>query len=132
MVVASAAYVADLTSSRPSLRAKVMGFQQTVINSAYAFGPALGRFIPNINVSAEHKTGGLFCDSYGARMTFALVGAANLIACGGYHFLPETIPKEQPGKEKEKQSTYDIYKTVSFMLNFRLFDISQRTQHCSF
>ena len=46
--------------SVPQHRAKLIGFQSTVVNSAYAIGPAVG---------------GYLCDLYGARMAFFLVCA---------------------------------------------------------
>ena len=88
----STAYMADITNSAPSYRAKLLGFQSTVINLAYALGPAVGGFL---------------CDLYGARTSFFVVGGAALVASVGFSFLPETraeeIVKATDTKKKEEE-----------------------------
>jgi MFS family permease len=71
----SGAYMADITTRAPDQRAKIIGFQSTVINIAYAVGPAVG---------------GYLCDLYGARLMFFIVGGAALITSAGFSSLPET------------------------------------------
>ena len=70
------AYIADMTAKVPQHRAKITGVQTSVINLAYAAGPALG---------------GALCDVYGARPAFFIVGAATATAAAGYSMLPETF-----------------------------------------
>ena len=71
----SGAYMADITTRAPNQRAKILGFQSTVINIAYAVGPAVG---------------GYLCDLYGARLMFFIVGGAALLTSAGFSILPET------------------------------------------
>jgi MFS family permease len=79
------AYMADLSSAAGARRhrAKIMGFQSTVINTAYAIGPAVG---------------GALCDLYGARIAFCVVGAAAGVCSLGYAQLPETLSR--PGANR--------------------------------
>jgi MFS family permease len=81
----SQAYMADLTSKTPDHRAQIMGFQATIINLAYAVGPAAG---------------GMLCDVYGARSSFLIVGGAALLTSGGFAMLPETRIIDTTGLEK--------------------------------
>ena len=82
------AYMADITSKIPHQRAKIAGIQNTVVNVAYAVGPAVG---------------GTLCDMYGARSMFFLVGAVNAICAMGYFLLPEE--KELSKSKLENYST---------------------------
>ncbi|KAL7546792.1 hypothetical protein ACHAWF_010130 [Thalassiosira exigua] len=89
------AYMADVTSKAPGQRAKIMGMQSTIINGAYAVGPAVG---------------GYLCDLYGARNMFFVVGAANAVCTAGYSMLPESMKalpaaKEEDAKEKKSDVT---------------------------
>mmetsp|Transcript_2760 Transcript_2760/g.3234 ORF Transcript_2760/g.3234 Transcript_2760/m.3234 type:complete len:509 (-) Transcript_2760:929-2455(-) len=126
----SGAYLGDVTKLAPNLRAKIMGFQSTMINSAYVIGPAIG---------------GWLCDLYGARTSFFIVGIAAGLTTIGYTFLPETArrtklapwerflgePQTASPKptEEDKTTTLDVYKSLignvdqqSIMLmNFALF-----------
>lgn len=86
------AYMADVTSRAPGQRAKIMGAQSTVVNGAYALGPAVG---------------GYLCDLYGARSMFFVVGAANAVCTVGYSMLPESmkaLPSEGTGDANTKSS----------------------------
>ena len=74
----SGAYMADTTSKVPWHRAKILGFQSTVINLAYTIGPACGGFL---------------ADLYGARASFVIVGTAAAAASAGFSLLPETLKK---------------------------------------
>ena len=82
----SGAYLADVTSSAPHLRGKVIGFQSTVISMAYAVGPALG---------------GYLCDLYGARTMFFLLGGAAAVASAGFYGLPESHPSSSDTAPKK-------------------------------
>ena len=79
--------MADITTKAPAHRAKILGFQSTVINLAYALGPAAG---------------GVLCDLYGARASFFIVGGAAMVTSAGFSFLPETLKKAQD-KERERE-----------------------------
>ena len=100
--------MADITNAAPTYRAKLLGFQSTVISIAYALGPAVGGFL---------------ADAYGARTSFFIVGGAALITSFGFSFLPETLKKRDgkevdPGasspknKEDDMPSTWEVYKPL--------------------
>eukprot|EP00755_Sulcionema_specki_P038673 Sspe_Gene.111330::Locus_93347_Transcript_1_1_Confidence_1.000_Length_1685::g.111330::m.111330 len=76
----SAAYMADLTASVPSFRARIMGIQQAVIATAFIVGPAIG---------------GLLAELYGAQTAFLLVGGAMALSSAGYTLLNETLPEKK-------------------------------------
>lgn len=86
----SAAYMADTTSKIPWHRAKIIGFNSTVMNSAYAVGPALG---------------GVLADLYGARTSFFVVGGAAALASGGFSLLPETLARKTVDDKPTTTST---------------------------
>lgn len=70
-------------------RARIIGFQSTVINLAYAVGPAVG---------------GYLCDLYGARLMFFIVGGAAAISSAGFCMLGETF---------QSSSTYSGYERAN-------------------
>jgi len=73
MIAGSSLFVADLTDMMPEYRARILGVQATIINSAWVAGPALG---------------GLLADAYGARAAFLTVGLASTLATISYYALP--------------------------------------------
>lgn len=124
----SGAYMADITSRVPKQRAKILGFQSTIINIAYAVGPAVG---------------GYLCDLYGARLMFFIVGGAAVTCSAGFYMLPETrkssssisfTGKEElegmlESKETAKDTAWDVYRPLIqcpnqqgvMMMNFAVF-----------
>ena len=89
----SGAYMADITASVPNQRAKIIGFQSTIINVAYAVGPAAG---------------GYLCDLYGARLMFFIVGGAAATCSAGFWMLPETFQGTThmvANRKKEQENT---------------------------
>ena len=91
----SGAYMADLTTRVPTQRAKIIGFQSTIINIAYAVGPAVGGFL---------------CDLYGCRLMFFIVGGAAMSCSAGFYMLPETFQgttKNERDKRDERDKKWD-------------------------
>ena len=79
--------MADITARLPGDRAKILGLQSTVINMAYAAGPAIG---------------GVCCDLYGVRTSFFIVGGAAILPSVGYSLLcvgrlPPFCVRRKPG-----------------------------------
>ena len=92
-----------------------MGFQSTVINMAYAVGPAAG---------------GWLCDLYGARSSFVIVGSAALLTSAGFSLLPETKgqsavaatgaaamsdeagKQEQQKQEQQQPTVWEVYEPL--------------------
>ena len=91
----SGAYMADITDRVPQQRAKIIGFQSTVVNLAYAVGPAVG---------------GYLCDLYGARLMFFIVGGAAAMCSGGFYMLPETF--KGTDHQKEATETTETIETI--------------------
>ena len=87
----SGAYMADLTTRVPTQRAKIIGFQSTIINIAYAVGPAVGGFL---------------CDLYGPRLMFFIVGGAAMSCSAGFYMLPETFQGTKKN-ERDKRDEMD-------------------------
>ena len=73
--------MADITARLPGDRAKILGLQSTVINMAYAAGPAIG---------------GVCCDLYGVRTCFYIVGGAAILTSVGYSLLCVWTPLPLP------------------------------------
>ena len=96
----SQAYIADMTEKAKGHRGRIMGFNSTVINVAYAVGPAIG---------------GLLCDTYGPRLSFFVIGGCAGICALGFSFLPETRTLEQreaasrKKQDKPKVTYWDVY-----------------------
>ena len=100
----SGAYMADITTKVPNHRAKIIGFQSTIINIAYAVGPAAGGFL---------------CDLYGPRLMFFIVGGAAAICSAGFGMLPETYQGSKNEKKEQivtqpvkEASAWEVYRPL--------------------
>jgi len=98
---ALAACTADVTQTVPEHRGKIMAFQGTFLNAAYAAGPALG---------------GVLADIYGVRASFYAVGVGCMLGSVTFMRLRETKPTtsaiEPRGQQESDGNAWEVYKTL--------------------